>query len=349
MKDTPNVGSIRTSRNPFRRFIRNNTKQNQQQQQQQQQQSHETLFSLDESEMAIYNNSKELNITSSIHSVIKLQDSSSSLISRGKFEIYTINSSLNYFKCGSLIHPILQNCKFIKININTFIIPLKNPIRYWKLSLNTESLSTIDKFQSIIDSIAILEINLIDNYTVQSPFNSFAEIELHHPTPVRPNSSSNTSNNSSILQKYTTSPITSLFNDKEINSDIDPDLDDDLNLVGLSIDSNSEIDIDIDLNSELNVEINFDQEIDPDLDADLTLHDMSKVLIDSDDDDSISELFLINNNNNDNFNNNNKNNENTLTNRYSLSFKSYDLKRPISMNVLDRYKSDLSLMIKNKE
>lgn len=128
------------------------------------------LFTLAESEIAVYKAATDVPFdgSSSIHSVIK--KNKSSLIAQGKLEIYQINSIFTYLMCGSVIHPILPSCQMIKINSNTFIIPIKNPLRYWRLTLNTENEEVVSAFQEVVQSMAKLEMDLLTDYTLSSPF-----------------------------------------------------------------------------------------------------------------------------------------------------------------------------------
>lgn len=153
------------------------------------------LFELQESEIAVYKSVKDiansslssstssnslnsiyssdsttLTNSSSIHHIIK--NKPSSVISQGKFQIYQINNTLNYLSCGSLTHPILRSSQIIKINVNTFIIPIKNqiPNKYWRLTLNTNDENILSNFITIIKPISKFSVDLMIDYTLHSPF-----------------------------------------------------------------------------------------------------------------------------------------------------------------------------------
>lgn len=427
------------SRNPFRRLLKTSTRHSEKQRgANDQSQTHirskkdnrKVLFDLQESEIAVYKNISERSMIgeakNSVHSVVRTNNSKSSLISQGKFQIYQMNASLNYLTCGPLTHPIMPSSKFIKINHNTFIIPLKNPVRYWRLTLNTEDTTTIETFQALVSSIAVFKIDLIEDYTLQSPFTTFiasekstndidiyhaptnaiaisntsaspiilksflhndsdesiqsaiehdgdiATIPIHQPTPVRPNSASTTSVTSSILLKFNnemSSVNTSHLHSPsdlanysaqpsngkhyqhptstlEVHSDIlqdggieqlaglniDPDLDDDLLIEAEAEVEEPDLDLDSDLNASLQ---NFEKSV--------LLRESERgdtlSLLSTEDDDFFGEMYSLKDGNCWN------NTGEGLTKRYSLSFKAYDSKRPITLTVLDKYKRRINSLV----
>lgn len=119
------------------------------------------LFNLKDSEIKVFTNS-DLN---SIKNNINLGNKST-FLSKGSFEIYQlITNKTNYLICGSVIHPIFPSSKVIKISHSCFIIPIKNPDRYWKLTLNTKNKETLSDFESVISKICIFKNEYIeDNY-----------------------------------------------------------------------------------------------------------------------------------------------------------------------------------------
>lgn len=380
-----------------------------------------TIFRLHESEMSVYKSAKDpgdapaIATGSSIHHIIK--NSKPSLIAQGKFQIYQMNSALNYLSCGPLTHPILPSCTIIKINTNTYIIPIKNPVRYWRLTLNTDDESILHKFESTVQPISKFKVDLLVDFTLSSPFctiidtstahtssssvtlksflhvdseddspkteNAIDALTLHHPIPVRPNSASTTSLKSSILRKYNTINSNSSLNTSQVSfaedmastrkgSDIHAVSEsteiqkcqnikssDDLNgntspnlLVDLDFDSDLDLDLDLELDLDLDQDLDLSLKMDSlDMDSHLgvmstnmkgfskgkrsisasDLDDLDEVDLDSE------ELLCMWNNIGDG-----------ITKRYSLSFKAYDLKKPISIDVFDKYRRNIKSVLKSE-
>lgn len=145
------------------------------------------LFKLEESEISVY---KPLGDTNE-DLVRLLQFQSPSLISQGRFVVYKMHQNgTHYLQCGEVIHPILPNARVIKVNSDTYILPMRNPNRYWKLSLNLGHESA-DAFEAVIKRICKFQVDEVD-FHLASPFNSFvaddsslsAGCALHHPQPV---------------------------------------------------------------------------------------------------------------------------------------------------------------------
>lgn len=68
------------------------------------------------------------------------------LLAYGEFEIFQLhNGDVTYISCGnSFIYPLLPKMNLIRIGFGQFIIPLVNPDRYWKISINTEEPNVVD-------------------------------------------------------------------------------------------------------------------------------------------------------------------------------------------------------------
>lgn len=278
-----------------------------------------------------------------------LRNHKPSVISQGKFQIYTINMIFNYFTSGSLTHPILPSSQFIKINSNTYIIPIRNRRRYWKLSLNTEDNTIIEEFEKVLDSIAKLKINMVVDFPLPSPFTSFINpsdcpnitnknniltsnsdsLILYHPVPVRPQTSSTVSINTNSLDN-TNADISSL---NTTYSDIDK----------IEIDNDDDIDIIHDVSSSDLLTIENIQDPDIDLDYDLKKseeEDMEDNVIEQFDHSSDSYLHQ--------FDNNKLQNNIHISKRYSLTFKDYDDLKPISTETMHKYKHTIKNLIRSE-
>jgi hypothetical protein len=404
------------------------------------------LFSLTESELAVYKlDSSSNNLSSNLNIQEIIKNNKSSLLSQGKFEIYQINSILNYFICGSLTHPILPSCQFIKINLNTYIVPIKNPVRYWRLTLNSEDDEIIENFESLIRSIANFKIDLLIDFTLTSPFctlvdtsntnttnssitlKSFINTEsdnkiniisnkinmnltsiLYQPIPIRPNSSSTTSMNSSILQQYVNdnssigtshvgitdvvndtnsdsgkasdihalSESTEILNDlseTSINDNSNKDKDNSKrnnnnkrNSNNKNNDNNNDLIIDMDMNMDIDIYTDIDSDLDWDLNLDWDGNSDIRKLLDTDLDIGITKNITKKlNNDAKSINEDNDLNDielddddllclwnnvgEGLTKRYSLSFKAYDVKMPLSISTFDKYKNNIKSVITKTE
>ncbi|KAG7893041.1 hypothetical protein KL936_001215 [Ogataea polymorpha] len=76
------------------------------------------------------------------------------ILGHGQFEIYQIqNKSITYLSCGSVVYPIMPRLKVLKISASSFIIPLYNPERYWKITLFTEDAATLAQLDSVFKGI----------------------------------------------------------------------------------------------------------------------------------------------------------------------------------------------------
>lgn len=283
------------------------------------------LFSLSRSEIAVYKCSQN----SDMHEIIKMNKSS--IVSKGKFEIYQINSLFNYLICGSITHPILPSCKIIKINTNAYVIPIQNPMRYWRLTLDTENELEISRFEAVVSPISKFSVELLPQYTFESPFNTtldetslatvVSQPTIFHPTPIRPNSTSSTSS-ISLLNQYN-SDISSIVSiGKRTNSSKGSDnraLSEATELFFPPTEIDSDLDADLQLEAD---ELNT-QEFDTELTKDLL-----DEFLDIDEKDDLLKLW----------------NEQAdgITKRYSLSFKNYDTRKPLPLDIFDKYAHDQS-------
>lgn len=117
------------------------------------------LFSLKDSEIKVFTNSDLHSIKNNINLSNK-----SDFLSKGSFQIYQlITNKTNYLICGSVIHPIFPSSKIIKISFNCFVIPIKNPDRYWKLTLNTNDKETLNDFELVISKICVFKNEYIED------------------------------------------------------------------------------------------------------------------------------------------------------------------------------------------
>lgn len=257
------------------------------------------LFQLNESEISVYK--PLIGTHDDMISVLKYQ--SSSLISQGKFKVYKMDQNgTNYFQCGEVIHPILPNAKVIKVNPDTYILPMRNPNRYWKLSLNSSDDPQLSiKFESVIDRICKYQINQID-FQLTSPFNSFIDDEslhIHQPIPI--NCSIPSMKSSLLLNDDLIS-----LSINSIGKQLEIDLDDELNKNNIMIIDNNKNENNINDND------NYHDDMD-DLDDTLITFERKG---------------------------NPQSRGNKLTNRFSLTFKSIDYDEPMAIDDINKFSED---------
>ena len=79
--------------------------------------------------------------------------SSGRLLGHGEFEIFQLhNGDVTYLSCGpSFVYPLLPKLKILRINFNQFILPLVNPERYWKISINSDDKNLIHLLERTLE------------------------------------------------------------------------------------------------------------------------------------------------------------------------------------------------------
>lgn len=79
--------------------------------------------------------------------------SSGRLLGHGEFEIFQLhNGDVTYLSCGpSFVYPLLPKLKILRIDFNQFILPLVNPERYWKISINSDDRYLIELLEKTLE------------------------------------------------------------------------------------------------------------------------------------------------------------------------------------------------------
>ncbi|KAG7826137.1 hypothetical protein KL909_000189 [Ogataea angusta] len=109
-----------------------------------------TLFSYPSAKITLYEVSR---INESAADEFQL-GRSGNILGHGQFEIYQIqNKSITYFSCGSVVYPIMPRLRVLKISASSFVVPLYNPERYWKITLFTQDAATIAQLDSVFRGI----------------------------------------------------------------------------------------------------------------------------------------------------------------------------------------------------
>lgn len=70
-----------------------------------------------------------------------------SLLAEGPLQIYQLEGSqTNYLVCGGLVHPVMRMLRVFRTGATSFVLPLYNPERYWKLDMivNDDDIEPVD-------------------------------------------------------------------------------------------------------------------------------------------------------------------------------------------------------------
>lgn len=78
---------------------------------------------------------------------------SGTLLGHGSFEVFQLHKGdVTYLSCGSsFVYPLLPKLKILRTDFNQFILPLANPERYWRISLNTEDVKVIRRLEKTLE------------------------------------------------------------------------------------------------------------------------------------------------------------------------------------------------------
>ncbi|GME95200.1 unnamed protein product [Ambrosiozyma monospora] len=79
------------------------------------------------------------------------QSTAGKLLGHGMFNIHQVRNSLGvlYMTCGSVEYPLMKRTRILKVNRDSFILPLFNPERYWKISLFTDDYRVIHDLEKV--------------------------------------------------------------------------------------------------------------------------------------------------------------------------------------------------------
>ena len=82
-------------------------------------------------------------------SLNKIMPVSGRLLGHGAIEIFQLHDcDVTYLSCGSsLVYPLLPKLKILRIAFDTFILPLVNPERYWKILIDCDQAKVLMKLE----------------------------------------------------------------------------------------------------------------------------------------------------------------------------------------------------------
>lgn len=117
---------------------------------------------------------------------------SGTLLGHGRFEVFQLHKGdVTYFSCGSsFVYPLLPKLKVLRTSFNQFILPLANPERYWRISINTEDGRVIKNLEKTLEqkvqyrSFYLNEANKSDD--LQYTDNGNHHSPLPYPTSTTP-------------------------------------------------------------------------------------------------------------------------------------------------------------------
>lgn len=80
---------------------------------------------------------------------------SGALLARGVLEIFQLhNGDVTYMSCGeSFVYPLLPKLNILRTNELTFVLPLANPRRYWKIIVHAADPESISKLESVFQNV----------------------------------------------------------------------------------------------------------------------------------------------------------------------------------------------------
>ena len=98
-------------------------------------------------------------------------DKTGSLLAHGEFEIFQLlNGGVTCLSCGGklFIYPLLPKIKIFRISFNQFLIPMLNPERYWKITIDTEESNVLAILQGTLER-NVNYIHVSDKMTSSQP------------------------------------------------------------------------------------------------------------------------------------------------------------------------------------
>lgn len=119
-----------------------------------------TLVTVPLSQIVVYHDNHEQSLAKQLLS--------GNVLARGILEIFQLhNGDVTYMSCGeSFVYPLLPKLNLLRTTENSFVLPLANPRRYWKIVLGPADSSTIVKLETVLQSVVIYT-NLVSNSTAR--------------------------------------------------------------------------------------------------------------------------------------------------------------------------------------
>ncbi|CAK7892986.1 hypothetical protein CAAN1_08S03444 [[Candida] anglica] len=118
-----------------------------------------------------------------------LAKTSGRLLGHGTIEIFQLNNGvMTYLACGtSFVYPLLRKLKILRTSFNTFILPLVNPERYWKISVDTSDAQVIARFEEILkETVRYRKLFFVEESSSQEEMVTVA-VDVSPSTPIEEN------------------------------------------------------------------------------------------------------------------------------------------------------------------
>lgn len=137
-----------------------------------------TLFQFNSAKVVLYHEMVDSNQS--------IPKESGTLLGHGSFEVFQLHKGdVTYLSCGSsFVYPLLPKLKILRTNFNQFILPLANPERYWRISLNTEDVKIIRRLERTLEEkIQYRNFYLEDSFKDEDSTQTIANGSTHTPLP----------------------------------------------------------------------------------------------------------------------------------------------------------------------
>lgn len=94
---------------------------------------------------------------------------SGNLLARGALKIFQLhNGDVTYMSCGeSFVYPLMPKLNLLRTDKNTFILPLANPRRYWKIVLENTDRSHLLELEAVLQNVVKYTNLWSDNLSLQ--------------------------------------------------------------------------------------------------------------------------------------------------------------------------------------
>lgn len=105
---------------------------------------------------------------------------SGALLARGILEVFQLhNGDVTYMSCGeSFVYPLLPKLNILRTSELTFVLPLANPRRYWKILVHAADPKLISTFENVLQNV-VQYTNVVSNSSQQESERSWDQLTAH--------------------------------------------------------------------------------------------------------------------------------------------------------------------------
>lgn len=111
------------------------------------------------------------------------------LLGHGSFEVFQLHKGdVTYLSCGpSFVYPLLPKVKILRTSFNQFVLPLANPERYWRISLDTNDSAVIKQLEQNLEvKVQYRNFHMNDALREYSGKSQSSHSTLPYPTTTTP-------------------------------------------------------------------------------------------------------------------------------------------------------------------